>query len=49
MLETISKTILYYAHERLWNKTNYGLTSKKPLQNSDFPIKKLNIQKENNR
>lgn len=43
ILETIAKTILYYLHERVWNKTNFGRKiSELPHLNakaSDFPLR----------
>ncbi len=42
ILETIAKTILYYLHERVWNKTNYGrkISKLSPIntKSPDFPL-----------
>lgn len=32
-LELITKTILYYAHERMWYKSDFGLKKREDLNN----------------
>ena len=51
--EIVVKTIIYYVHERVWDKTNYGrkvinLPQLQSPQYSDFHVKNVEIQKEKN-
>jgi uncharacterized membrane protein len=37
-LEMLTKMGLYYAHERVWYKSNYGLTDRKAAKDSEKTI-----------
>jgi uncharacterized membrane protein len=53
IIEMIVKTLIYYIHERVWDKTNYGrkmvnLSRLQSPQCSGFHVKNAKIQKEKN-
>jgi uncharacterized membrane protein len=53
VIEMVVKTLIYYVHERVWDKTNYGrkmvnLPRLQSPQYSGFHVKNAEIQKEKN-
>jgi uncharacterized membrane protein len=53
IIEMMVKTLIYYVHERVWDKTNFGrkmvnLPRLQSPQYPGFPVKNGEIQKEEN-
>lgn len=53
IIEMVVKTLIYYVHERVWDKTNFGrkMVNLPQLQSPhypSFPVKNAEIQEEEN-